>query len=98
MPAYDIGNLRFGVRADHWEVALFVNNVATKTRSSARPERGASRVGYLVTSRAPTASCSDGIGHEEPAPAAAAPPPPPRRRHRRRRRRHVGRLGGRRDG
>ena len=27
LPAYDIGNLRFGVRGDDWEAALFVNNV-----------------------------------------------------------------------
>ena len=35
LPAYDIGNLRLGVRGDDWEAALFVNNWPTRTRCSA---------------------------------------------------------------
>ncbi|HEU0224127.1 MAG TPA: TonB-dependent receptor, partial [Steroidobacteraceae bacterium] len=27
LPAYDIGNIRFGVRGDDWEAALFINNI-----------------------------------------------------------------------
>ncbi len=27
LPAYDIGNIRLGVRGDRWEAAFFVNNV-----------------------------------------------------------------------
>jgi iron complex outermembrane receptor protein len=50
LPAYDIGNLRFGVRADEWEAALFVNNVGDETAQLALDqERGRrARVGYLV--------------------------------------------------
>jgi outer membrane receptor protein involved in Fe transport len=50
LPAYDIGNLRFGVRADDWEAALFVNNVGDEVaRLALDQERGRfARVGYLV--------------------------------------------------
>jgi iron complex outermembrane recepter protein len=50
LPAYDIGNLRFGVRAGDWEAALFVNNVGDETaRLALDQERGrVARVGYLV--------------------------------------------------
>jgi iron complex outermembrane receptor protein len=27
LPAYDIGNLRWGIRADRWEGSLYVNNL-----------------------------------------------------------------------
>ena len=44
LPAYDIGNLRFGVRGDGWEAALFVNNVADENACSASTRSaGASR-------------------------------------------------------
>ena len=50
LPAYDIGNLRFGVRGDDWEAALFVNNVADENaRLGLDQERGrVARVGFLV--------------------------------------------------
>ncbi|MGH8130867.1 MAG: TonB-dependent receptor [Steroidobacteraceae bacterium] len=50
LPAYDIGNLRFGVRADDWGAALFVNNVGDETaRLALDQERGrVARVGYLT--------------------------------------------------
>jgi iron complex outermembrane receptor protein len=50
LPAYDIGNLRFGVRADGWEAALFINNIGDETaRLALDQERGrVARVGYLV--------------------------------------------------
>jgi iron complex outermembrane receptor protein len=47
---YDIGNLRFGLQADQWEIAAFLNNVwDEKARLSVDTERGrAARVGYLT--------------------------------------------------
>jgi iron complex outermembrane receptor protein len=50
LPAYDIGNLRFGVRADDWEVALFVNNIGDETaRLALDQERGrVARTGFLT--------------------------------------------------
>lgn len=50
LPSYDIGNLRFGVRADSWEVAAFVNNLwDERAFLSLDRERGTSaRVGYLT--------------------------------------------------
>jgi OOP family OmpA-OmpF porin len=78
MPAYDIGNLRFGVRGDGWEAALFVNNVADENaKLGLDQERGrVARVGYLVNQpRTYGVSFSKDFGRD--APAAAAPPPPP---------------------
>ncbi len=78
MPAYDIGNLRLGVRGDDWEAALFVNNVADENaRLGLDQERGrVARVGYLVNQpRTYGLSFSKDFGHD--APAAAPPPPPP---------------------
>ena len=50
MPAYDIGNVRFGVRGDDWEAALYVNNVTDESaRLALDQERGrVARVGYLT--------------------------------------------------
>jgi iron complex outermembrane receptor protein len=50
LPSYDIGNLRFGVRGDQWEGALFVNNVwDERAFLSLDRERGSrARVGYLT--------------------------------------------------
>ena len=50
LPSYDIGNLRWGVRADRWEASLFVNNVTDERAFlSIDRERGRSaRVGYLT--------------------------------------------------
>jgi iron complex outermembrane receptor protein len=50
LPAYDIGNLRFGVRAAAWELAAFVNNVwDERAFLSLDRERGTrARVGYLT--------------------------------------------------
>jgi iron complex outermembrane receptor protein len=50
LPSYDIGNLRFGVRADDWEAALFVNNITDENaRLGLDQERGrVARVGYLT--------------------------------------------------
>jgi iron complex outermembrane recepter protein len=50
LPAYDIGNVRVGVRAESWEVAAYVNNVGDETaRLALDQERGrVARVGYLV--------------------------------------------------
>jgi iron complex outermembrane receptor protein len=47
---YDIGNLRFGLQADEWEVAAFLNNVwDEKARLSVDTERGRlARVAYLT--------------------------------------------------
>ncbi len=50
LPAYDIVNLRLGVRSERWEAALFVNN-ATDERAllALDQERGTlARVGYLT--------------------------------------------------
>src|SRR5688572_21684705 len=78
MPAYDIGNLRLGVRGDDWEAALFVNNVSDEhARLALDQERGrVARVGYLMNQpRTYGISFSKDFGHD--APAAAPPPPPP---------------------
>ena len=50
LPAYDIGNLRFGVRGDDWEAAVYVNNVGDETaRLALDQERGrVARVGFLT--------------------------------------------------
>ena len=50
LPSYDIGNLRFGVRGEQWEGALFVNNVwDERAFLSLDRERGSrARVGYLT--------------------------------------------------
>jgi iron complex outermembrane recepter protein len=50
LPAYDIGNLRFGVKKDAWEAALYVNNVwDERAFLSLDRERGfRARVGYLT--------------------------------------------------
>jgi iron complex outermembrane recepter protein len=50
LPGYQIGNLRFGVQADQWEVAAFVNNLwDERAFLSIDRERGRSaRVGYLT--------------------------------------------------
>ncbi len=50
LPSYEIGNLRFGVKSDAWEAALFVNNVwDERALLSLDRERGfRARVGYLT--------------------------------------------------
>jgi iron complex outermembrane receptor protein len=50
LPSYEIGNLRFGVKSDTWEAALFVNNVwDERAFLSLDRERGfRARVGYLT--------------------------------------------------
>ena len=50
LDSYDIANLRFGVRQDSWEVAIFVNNVFDENAQlGLDQERGSlARVGYLV--------------------------------------------------
>jgi iron complex outermembrane receptor protein len=50
LPEYDIGNLRFGVRSEIWEAALFVNNVTDESaRLGLDQERGrVARVGFLT--------------------------------------------------
>jgi iron complex outermembrane receptor protein len=50
LPAYDIGNMRFGVKKDAWEAALYVNNVwDERAFLSLDRERGfRARVGYLT--------------------------------------------------
>jgi iron complex outermembrane recepter protein len=50
LPAYEIGNLRFGVKSNAWEAALFVNNVwDERAFLSLDRERGfRARVGYLT--------------------------------------------------
>ncbi|HEX9708291.1 MAG TPA: TonB-dependent receptor [Steroidobacteraceae bacterium] len=82
LPAYDIGNLRFGVRGDDWEAALFVNNVGDENALlGLDQERGrVARVGYLVNQpRTFGILFRKEFGGEAPAPAPvqAAPPPPP---------------------
>ena len=91
MPAYDIGNLRLGVRGNDWEAALFVNNVADENALlGLDQERGrVARVGFLVNQpRTYGISFRKDFGHDEPAAAPPPPPPPPpappRRRPRRR--------------
>jgi iron complex outermembrane receptor protein len=50
LPSYDLLNLRWGVRGDRWEAALFVNNLTDERAFlSIDRERGRSaRVGYLT--------------------------------------------------
>ena len=50
LPSYNIGNLRFGLRTDVWEAALYVNNVTDEHAFLAIDyERGRSaRVGFLT--------------------------------------------------
>lgn len=50
LPSYELGNLRFGVKADAWEAALFVNNLwDERAFLSLDRERGTrARVGYLT--------------------------------------------------
>ncbi len=80
MPAYDIGNLRVGVRGNDWEAALFVNNVSDENALlGLDQERGrVARVGFLVNQpRTYGISFRKDFGREEPAAAAPPPPPPP---------------------
>jgi iron complex outermembrane recepter protein len=50
LPSYTIGNLRFGLKTDRWQAALYVNNIWDETaRLALDYERGrAARVGYLT--------------------------------------------------
>jgi iron complex outermembrane receptor protein len=50
LPSYTLANLRFGLRTDRWQAALYINNIADKTAELALDyERGRSaRVGYLT--------------------------------------------------
>jgi iron complex outermembrane recepter protein len=50
LPSYEIGNLRFGVKKDEWEAALFINNVwDERAFLSLDRERGfRARVAYLT--------------------------------------------------
>jgi iron complex outermembrane receptor protein len=50
LPSYDIGNLRFGVRGDDWDAAIFVNNIGDESALlGLDQERGrVARVGYLT--------------------------------------------------
>jgi iron complex outermembrane receptor protein len=50
LPAYQLGNLRFGLKKQEWEAALFVNNLwDERAYLSLDRERGArARVGYLT--------------------------------------------------
>jgi iron complex outermembrane recepter protein len=50
LPSYEIANLRWGVRADRWEAAVFVNNLFDERAFlSLDRERGTrARVGYLT--------------------------------------------------
>ena len=50
LPSYDLANIRWGLRADTWEGAFYVNNIADKVAFlSIDRERGRSaRVGYLT--------------------------------------------------
>jgi iron complex outermembrane receptor protein len=50
LPSYDIANVRWGLKADSWEMAIFVNNVTDERAFlSIDRERGRSaRVGYLT--------------------------------------------------
>ncbi len=50
MPAYDIVNLRVGVRRNTWDVAVYVNNVTDERAFLALDqERGTrARIGYLT--------------------------------------------------
>ena len=50
LPAYDILNLRIGVRRDNWDVAFYVNNLTDeRALLSLDQERGTrARIGYLT--------------------------------------------------
>ena len=50
MPAYDIVNLRVGVRRNKWDVSVYVNNVTDERAFLALDqERGTrARIGYLT--------------------------------------------------
>ena len=50
LPEYDIGNLRWGIRTDSWEAALFVNNLWDERAflSVDRERNRSARVGYLT--------------------------------------------------
>ena len=50
LPAYEIANLRVGVRRSHWDIAFFVNNVFDELALlSFDQERGTrARVGFLT--------------------------------------------------
>jgi iron complex outermembrane receptor protein len=50
LPSYTIGNLRLGLKTDHWQAAFYVNNLWDETAHLALDyERGrAARLGYLT--------------------------------------------------
>jgi len=50
LPSYTIGNLRFGLKTDHWQAAAYINNLWDETaRLALDYERGrTARVGYLT--------------------------------------------------
>jgi iron complex outermembrane receptor protein len=50
LPSYTIGNLRLGLKSDHWQAAFYINNLWDETaRLALDYERGrAARVGYLT--------------------------------------------------
>jgi len=50
LPAYDIVNLRFGVRHGNWDTALYINNLTDERAFLALDqERGTrARIGYLT--------------------------------------------------
>jgi iron complex outermembrane recepter protein len=50
LPSYTIGNLRLGIKTDHWQAAAYINNLWDETaRLALDYERGrAARVGYLT--------------------------------------------------
>jgi len=50
LPSYSIGNLRLGLKSDHWQVAAYINNLWDETaRLALDYERGRSaRIGYLT--------------------------------------------------
>ena len=50
LPAYDLLNLRAGVRRDQWDVSFFINNVTDEQALlSLDRERGTrARIGYLT--------------------------------------------------
>ena len=49
LPSYDIGNLRFGVRGDDWEAALFVNNISDENAQARHSTRSAAAWHALAT-------------------------------------------------
>jgi iron complex outermembrane receptor protein len=50
LPAYDVGNLRWGIRADRWEASLYINNLWDERAflSIDRERNRSARVGYLT--------------------------------------------------